>query len=247
MFYRPFLAVAAASLAVAGLANADSITAVLTAPMNPSGKTPTIVSLAGSTAPSQSTLTGAGYTVTFATTFDQGLVQGYVDGRHAVPVAGVSGQNPEYLTGDFGSPLTTDITKSANFFSTGAGSITFNFSTPETSLALLWGSIDIGNSITFSNGLIVTGTEVQNAAKDFAGNGFQGPGGSAWVVVDTSTPFTSVTAASSVVSFEFASVAASTAPFEIVPEPESVLLIAAGIGLLAFLITRRGQLGKRRA
>ena len=45
---------------------------------------------------------------------------------------------------------------------------------------------------------------VQAAAAGFVTNGFQGPGGSAYVVVNTSTPFTTVTATSNVVSFEFA-------------------------------------------
>jgi hypothetical protein len=240
MFSRSLLAVAAASLAAAGLANADSITAVLSAPTAPTGTSPTVVSLSGITAPSQTTLTGSGYTVSFSTTSDQGLVQGSIYGRHAVPVGGVtSGGTPEYLTGDFGSTLTTDITKSGNYFSTGSQSITFTFSTPETSLALLWGSIDDGNSLVFSNGLIVTGTEVQDAAKGFVSNGYQGPGGSAYVVIDTTVPFTSFTAASSVVSFEFGAVAASTVPFDTAPEPISLLLTTAGIGLIGLLILRR--------
>lgn len=244
MYSRFFFAAAAASLAVAGLANADSITAVVTEPVTTPGSSPTVVSLGGITAPSQTTLTGAGYTVSFSTTSVNGVVQGLLPGQHAVPVAGVTpGGDPEYLTGDYGSPLTTDIDKSGNYFSTGAGSITFTFSTPQTSLALLWGSIDTYNSLTFSNGLIVTGTEVQEAASGFAGGGYQGPGGSAYVVIDT-TPFTSFTASSPYVSFEFGDVAASTTPFEAVPEPVSFLLITAGISLIALLIMHRRASGK---
>src|ERR1019366_8663845 len=82
-----------------------------------------------------------------------------------------------------------------------------------------------GNNTVFT----VTGTAVQNATAGFAGNGFQGPGGSAYVLVNTSTPFTSVIASSSTVSFEFGGVVASP-----VPEPSSFwCLFGLSIGIVA--------------
>ena len=244
MFSKALLTVAAASFAAAGLANADSITASLYSPLAPVGTTPTAVSLTGISAPSQSTINGSGYTVSFATDSNQGVVQGNGAGLHAVPVAGVTGgTTPQYLTGDYGSAKTTDVAASGNYFSTGLGTITYTFSTPQTSLALLWGSIDTGNSLTFNNSsnYVVTGTAVQAAAGTIGGNGFQGPGGSAYVVVNTTTPFTMITATSNVVSFEFAGLAASTTPFTTTPEPSSIMLLGLGIGLVAFSIRRRKQ------
>ena len=106
---------------------------------------------------------------------------------------------------------------------------------PQTSFALLWGSIDGGNLLRFNDAsnFNVTGTAVQAAATGFVSNGFQGPGGSAYVVVNTDTPFTTVTASSSDISFEFQPIAASTTPFEISnPEPAGFALMAGGILLL---------------
>jgi hypothetical protein len=74
--------------------------------------------------------------------------------------------------------------------------------------------------LTFNDAarFVVTGSEVQTAAAGFVSNGFQGPGGSAYVVVDTSTPFTTVTAASTQISFEFAGVAVANAHFTFIPQ-----------------------------
>jgi hypothetical protein len=218
--------------ASAGIASASTITASLYSP--DAGLGPVIIDLTGITATSQAPFSGPGYSVSFAVDPDQGVVRGAVDSRYAIPVAGVvSGNQPEYLTGGYGSPLTDVAADSGNYFSTGTGAVTINFDQPETWLALLWGSIDTGNLLTFKNGdntvFTVTGTDVQNAAAGFAGNGFQGPGGSAYVLVNTSTPFTSVIASSGVVSFEFDGVVASA-----VPEPNSFwCLFGLGIGMVA--------------
>ena len=243
IFSKALLTIAAASFAAGGLASADSITASLYSPLAPVGTTPTAVSLTGVTPPSQSTLTGSGYTVSFSTTATQGVVQGNGPGLHAVPVAGVTGTTPEFLTGDYGSSRTTNVAASGNYFSTGLGTITFTFSTPQTSVALLWGSIDTGNSLTFNNGsnYVVTGTAVQAAAGTIGGNGFQGAGGSAYVVVNTTTPFTMITATSTVPSFEFAGLAASTTPFTTTPEPSSLMLLGLGVGIVALIARRRHQ------
>jgi len=230
--------------ASAGIANAATIQASLFEP--DVGLGPVVIALAGITpTPSQTGISAADYSISFLPGFSsaQGIVNGPASNLYAIPVAGINGAaQPEYLTGDFGSALTSDAGKSGNYFSTGTGSIVITFASPQTWLALLWGSVDkgtnggLGNFLTFNDlaNSVVTGQEVQDAAKGFVGNGYQGAGGSAYVIVHTDTPFTTVTASSSVVSFEFGGVAGSNSGFTIVPEPSSVCyLFGAGIGIVA--------------
>ena len=231
-----------------GMAQGGTIAASLFSPLAPPGSSPVTIDLAGIT-PSQSALTGAGYSVSFS---GVGPIQGVVQGTlgpvgHGVPVAGVTGGSPEYLTGGFGSPLTTDIGASGNYLSTGFGTITIEFLLPQTSFALLWGSIDLGNSLSFNDAahLTLSGSDVQAAAAGLVGFGDLGPGGSAYVMVNTDTPFTTVTASSSTISFEFVPFAASTVPFETAnPEPEGFALMTGGILLL---LAHRWRKAKRTA
>jgi hypothetical protein len=218
--------VGAAIAAFCGVAKADTIRASLFSPLAPSGVARTVVELSSISTPSEASVKGTGYSIDFSDVGgDEGIVQGTLVHRHAVPVAGTEGRTPEYLTGGFASDLTTNIVASGNYFSTGLGTITIRFSTPQRSLAILWGSIDRGNSLTFNDAanFVVTGSEVQIAAAGFVSNGFQGPGGSAYVVVDTSTPFTTVTATSAQISFEFTGVAAAIARFRVIPQQRYLL------------------------
>jgi hypothetical protein len=220
-----------------GVAEGGTITASVFSPIAPAGSSPVVIDLFGITGPSQASLTGSGFSISFA---GVGPIQGVVQGTlapvgHGAPVAGVTGGAPEYLTGGFGSPLTTNIGNSGNYLSTGLGTITINFVMPQTSFALLWGSIDVGNSLSFNDAshFTLSGSAVQAAATDLVGFGFLGPGGSAYVVVNTDTPFTTVTATSSNISFEFVPIAASSIPFETAnPEPAVFVLMAGGLMLL---------------
>jgi len=256
--FRSFVLVgtAVSIAAITGAAKADTITASLFSPMGPGGTTPVVVNLSSITSPSPSTLTTPDYTVTFSAGFpvNQGIVRGTDPGVHAVPVAGETGGMAEYMTDGFGSLLTTNVAMTGNYFSTGMdNTITIIFKKPETSFALLWGSIDTGNSLTLNDAanFTVTGAAVQAAAAGFMGNGFQGPGGSAYVVIDSASSFTTVTATSSVVSFEFGAVAASSSPFSgvpdsvAIPEPATVVLFGSGLGIFATLLRRRQKKGAR--
>ena len=235
-------AIMAASLvgatALASSADAAVIaTADLFLPLFPAAPSTTVVGVQGVSTPSQSTYAGVGYTISFNVPDNQGIVQGSIPSSiHAVPVAGVTaGNEPTYLTGDYGSTQTTDPLASGNYLSTGTGSITVTFDRPEISLGLLWGSIDTSNSVTFDNGDTFTGAQIQALALGFAGNGYQGAGGSAYVLAVESDPFTSLTFSSGVTSFELASVVASVERISPVPLPASAPMFGAALLGLAGL------------
>jgi hypothetical protein len=133
------------------------------------------------------------------------------------------------------------VALSGNYLSTGLGTITLTFPRPETAFAILWGSIDPLNTVMFNDATsdTVTGTMAE-AAAGITIPGFTGFGGSAWFLIQTTTPFTTVALTSGIVSFESAAEAAGQ--FSTVPEPASLAMAGTGagfVGLLAFRARRR--------
>jgi len=239
------LTVAFSFLACAALGgNAESstmISASLATFQPATGSTVVPIVLTGITPPSQATITGSGYTVTFSGELaTDGVVQGAAP-THAIPVGGMSGGSPEYLTGGYQSSLTLSAAASGNYISvTNGATVTITFSTPQTSFALLWGSIDPGNSVSFNDAAsdTVLGSTIISLVSAIPDN--QGPGGSAYVAITTNTPFTTITLTSNITSFELAGLAAANSPFTI-PEPSSVVMAGMGLGLVGLvgLRTRR--------
>lgn len=241
---QSILASALLSLGFANVASASIIASSMDTPLTALGNVITPIALNSGVPTGNAAIVGLSYTVDFATDADQGVVKGTTITKHATPVAGASGVSPEYLTGDYGSPLTTSIASSGEYLSTGFGTITITFSAPQTSFALLWGSIDTGNKLTFNNSTheVVTGADVQAATPGFVGDGYQGDGGSAYVVIDPISPFTSVTATSTKGSFEFSAEAGVFEPTPggiANPEPADMLLLGSGLIAIAFLGLRK--------
>jgi hypothetical protein len=142
-----------------------------------------------------------GNLVGLTTTGDARVAAGSVGGLYAAPW--VSGNNNV----NFESPATSGFADQTHYLSTGIGSITLDFGSPQNYLGLLWGSIDAYNSLSFYNGsggLIgrITGDQVQAGA-----NGARGATGSLYVNIDSTTAFKSVVASSSQNAFEFDNVA----------------------------------------
>ena len=230
--------------ALAGPAQAGplAITASLYSPPTTSGAT-TVINLTGITPPSSAAVQGSGYSISFSVPAGQGVVNGAMSGAYAVPVAGASAGQPLYLTGNYGSALTPNIGASGNYLSTGIGSITLAFISDQTAFAMLWGSIDDFNLVTFLEGSTTIGTVSGNDAAAALGNGFepngsQGAGGSGYIIVNSTQAFNTIIFSSTSPSFEFTGIIGSTAEIGI-REPVSLALLGSGLAGLGLIRRRR--------
>ena len=120
------------------------------------------------------------------------------------------------------------------------GTATLTFSSPQNYLGLLWGSVDLGyNVLSFydsNDQLIGTVSPSELTGVIYGGTAVNG---TVYVNIDSSMPFSSVTMTTSGTigddTFEFDDVAYA----DVVPEPGSGALIAAGLGTLGILLRRK--------
>ena len=160
---------------------------------------------------------------------------GTTGGANAAIVQGSSANN-------YAAPVidSSGATYSAPYFSSGLGSITLTFATPESYLGLLWGSIGNGDTLSFYSGSTlvstVTGAQAIAANPNFNGsNGAQSYGGSEYTLVNLiGGTFTSVVLSEQAVNGS-ASPSFEAAGFQYaasnvyVPEPASIALFATGL------------------
>jgi PEP-CTERM motif len=119
-------------------------------------------------------------------------------------------------------------------FAQEGGSVTLNFAAPLTSVTIYWGSPDSYNTITLSNGDVITGAEVA-AALGISDTGLNGD--SRWVTItDAGKPFTSLVATSGSPAFEFDLAGA-------VPEPATWAMMFLGFAGLGYAAFRRSAKG----
>lgn len=164
-----------------------------------------------------------------------GIVTGSSAGAYAAPVAGGSANSPTLW--------------SAPYFSTGVGCITLTFAQVQTYFGLLWGSVDLGNSISFfdvnSMGAptwlaTITGNDIYTATQSSAAYGSQGYGGSYYIgLQDTGGNFNEVVLSSSVISFEAADIQYADATVSLIGIPEPATVSVLGVGVLGMLALRR--------
>lgn len=117
-------------------------------------------------------------------------------------------------------------------FAQQGGSATLNFVSELTSVTIYWGSPDTYNTVTLSNGDVITGTEVASALH-FAANGSNA--NSMWVTITDTTQFNAFTATSGSPAFEFDLAGAVTT----IPEPSSWAMLMLGFSGLGYAAFRR--------
>ena len=166
-----------------------------------------------------------------------------IDGVTWSLVSGVAETEKGSLTNVFAAPLgmgTNPLTGTTYMSVEGGGTEMATWNTPQTSLALYWGSIDGDgniNSLSISMGAYtLTGVEL---ATMFGadGNGNQvSPLGNQLVRITGLDPFTTATFSSTANAFEFSLAS--------VPEPSTWAMMALGFAGLGYAAFRRNSKGR---
>jgi hypothetical protein len=132
---------------------------------------------------------------------------------------------------------------SLNYFEAGGtnGVVTATWSTPQTSLVMLWGTVDseTGRNVLLSNGTTITGaTILADCGTTACGDGFGNLKSGAYDV------YLDITGLGSFTSATFSDSAASAFEFDLAvptttPLPAALPLFAGGLGLMGLLVGRR--------
>ncbi len=167
---------------------------------------------------------------------DAQVVNGAASGLYAPPV--LSNNNGLNFNSQANGVDTTNYITSGKDFSPNVGAkATLTFSAQQQYFGLLWGSVDLYNTLEFFNGAtsvgVITGGMVNANA-----NGNQGAGGTFYVNINSTLGFDRVVATSSNYAFEFDNVAYGLSQ---IPEPGSIAIWSAFAGLGLIFSGRRSR------
>ena len=150
------------------------------------------------------TTVGPNGSATVTTSLEAQAVQGALSGKYAAPF--LSGGNGAGFGNLNGADTTTYLTSGIT-----PGGVSLAFAGYQQYFGLLWGSIDLYNTLSFYDGATllgsVTGGQVLAGA-----NGNQGINGTLYVNINTDVGFNRVVATSSSYAFEFDNVAYNATP-----------------------------------
>jgi len=160
-------------------------------------------------------------------------VTGSSSGLYAAPVLSVA--NGTLFDGQpNGVDATTYLTAGSTGATAGA-QVEMVFSGLQQYFGILWGSVDLYNTLEFFNGNVSVGT-ITGSAVDANANGSQGVNGTFYVNINSTLGFDRVVATSTDFAFEFDNVAYGTE--QIVPEATTIA-IWSGLSLLGWVAYRR--------
>jgi hypothetical protein len=148
-----------------------------------------------------------------------------------------------YISASNGVPfgdMTVSGADTTHYLTTGVGKAVLNLPGAQTYLGLLWGSVDLYNTLEFFMGAMsvgsVTGGNIFAAAA-----GDQGVNGTYYANIVSSQAFDKVVASSSQYAFEFDNVAYNPTNPNGVPEPLSLGLLGLGMFGVGFLRARKNK------
>ena len=171
--------------------------------------------------------------VTFVS--DAKAVQGSVDGQYAAPY--LSGTNNlGFGSQTTGQTTSTYLTSGRRTEANPTVGVTVQFSGLQHYVGLLWGSVDLYNTLELYNGTTLVGT-VTGADVNSVATGDQGVNGTYYVNITNDLAFDRFVAHSSSYAFEFDNVAYHETPLT-VPDGGTTLALL-GLGLTGMGLLRR--------